>query len=341
MAGHKEYPAVDVFKMICAILVILIHTKPFANNFWLDAGIGMMTRFAVPYFFSISGFFFFRKLTGSIEHYWKNCGMYLLRLLRFYIIWFILLRIVDVLVGGATIKPIGYYIKQFFFTTDGSALWFVAALMWAVIIVAVLGRWMKPQTVFAIGIMFLLIGYTFSTLLGVTGDWPVIQRLQPIVGYTGVQGGLYFAFPYVAMGALMAGKPLKASIKKDALCAGLFFVCLGVESIVMVMKLHAPLTFLWLSAVPMTWFVTRLTLTVPLKSKPGYYVIRKISTLCYVLHVAVLKTLEYAFDLTGFAPKDPANLALTALTLLVTLFMAYGIFLLSKKKAFSWAKYLM
>ena len=33
---------------------MLIHTKPFENNFWLNSGVGMITRFAVPYFFAIS-----------------------------------------------------------------------------------------------------------------------------------------------------------------------------------------------------------------------------------------------------------------------------------------------
>ena len=338
----KDYAAVDLFKIICAVLVIFIHTKPFVNNFWLDAGMGMITRFAVPYFFTISGYFLFKKLMGGgTRKYWKTVGTYLLRLLRFYIIWFIILRIVDITVGGSTIHTVGYYIKQFFFTTDGSPLWFVEALIWAVIIVAVLNRWLKSRTVFTIGIVFLFIGYGFSTLLGITGKWSFIQTLQPIVGYTGIQGGFFFAFPYVAMGALLAKQKQKPAIKKDFICVALFFVVLGIESLLMVKKFNAPLTFLWLSAIPMTWYVTRLTLTIDIVSKPGYYVLRKISTLCYVLHIVVLLILQYVFRLLNLTTKDPANLILTIMTLIITFAMSFGTLYLSDKKFFFWLKYAM
>ncbi len=60
----KDYPAVDIFKMICAILVILIHTKPFVNDFWLDNAVGIITCIAVPYFFIISDHSFVKKLTN-------------------------------------------------------------------------------------------------------------------------------------------------------------------------------------------------------------------------------------------------------------------------------------
>lgn len=338
----KEFAAVDLFKMICAVLVIFIHTKPFENNFWLDAGVGMITRFAVPYFFTISGYFLFKKLMGGgTKQYWKTLGRYLLRLLRFYIIWFILLRIIDLIFGGSTIQSFRYYIKQFFFTTDGSALWFVEALIWAVLIVAVLTRWIKTQTVFAISIIFLFIGYFFSTLYGITGKWQIVQTLHPIISHTGIQGGLFFAFPYVAMGALLAEKPLEPAYKRDAGFVFLLFVLLGIESLVMVRRFNAPLTFLWIAALPMTWFTTRLTLTIQMKNKPVYYILRKISTLCYVLHIVIFKILQNVFDSSGFTAKDPAHLALTALTLFITIVLAYGIYLLSRKKAFTWLKYIM
>lgn len=53
---REQYPAVDCFKFICCILIIAIHAKPFASNYWLDAGVGLVTRFAVPYFFVATGF---------------------------------------------------------------------------------------------------------------------------------------------------------------------------------------------------------------------------------------------------------------------------------------------
>lgn len=336
---RKEYAAVDIFKMICAILVMLIHTKPFENIFWVDAVVGMITRFAVPFFFTVSGYFLFKKVSQGPEKKWSIVARYILRLLRFYIIWFIILRIVDITVGGSIIHSFSYYIKNFFFTTDGSPLWFVAALMWAVVLYSVLMTMLKPKAIFVIGIIFLIIGYCFSTLLGLTGNWPVIQSFKPYVNFIGVQGSLFFAFPYVALGALMTQKQQEATVRRDILGIIIFFICLGAESLIMVRKFSAPLTFLWLFMMPTTYFTTHLVLTLTIESKPGYYILRKISTLCYVLHVVIFKSLNYVFDHTGITAKDPHHILLTMLTILITLSLAWCIYILSRKKAFSWLKY--
>ena len=336
MGKQKEYAAVDIFKMICALLVMLIHTKPFENVFWIDAAIGMVTRFAVPFFFTVSGYFLFKKINEQPAQKWQIVGRYLLRLFRFYVIWFIIFRVVDVLLGGK-LQSFQYYVKQFFFTGDGSPLWFVNALLWAVVIVSVLTSILNKRVVFAVSVVVLLIGYGMSTLLGVTQDWAIVQALKPVTDFLGIQGGLFFAFPYVAMGALLSGQELKAEHRKNALLALLFFVCLGAESLIAVMKLNAPLTFLWISALPMTWFVTRLTLTIELEPKPIYYTIRKISTLFYVLHVVIFKALQKGIAYIGL--NDPMNLILTITTLLITTGLALAVLKLFRKA--TWLKYAM
>ena len=208
MEERKEYAAVDLFKMFCAILVMMIHTKPFESIFWLDAGIGMLTRFAVPFFFTVSGYFLFQKISQQPERRKEIIVHYLLRLLRFYLIWFVVFRAVDLALGW-NFHGFWYYIKQFFFTTDGSPLWFMNALIWAVLLVSLLTFWFKKKTVFILGIVFLVIGYCMSTLLSITEDLGFVKVLKPFTGFIGIQNGLFFAFPYVAMGSLLTEKPLK------------------------------------------------------------------------------------------------------------------------------------
>lgn len=334
----RNFPAVDVFKMICAILVMMIHTKPFENLFWIDSGIGMVTRFAVPFFFTISGYFLFKKVQREPSKKWKDVSRYLLRLFRFYVIWYVIFRLVDGLLSRS-FQSIEYYIRHFFFTSDGSPLWFVNALIWAVIMVSVLTSCMRTKIVFCIGILLLISGYSASTMLGVTGDTWITQTLKPITSLIGVQNGLFFAFPYVAMGAYLSEQNLKVDHRKNFFGATLFFALLGAESLVAVMKFNAPLTFLWLSALPMTWFVAKLTLTIELPDKPVYHTLRKISTLFYVLHVVVFKILQKV--IVVWKIHDPANLLLTVITFLITSVVAYVILLLSKRKHTTWLKYAM
>lgn len=340
MGRRKEYAAVDLFKMFCAILVMMIHTKPFENNYWLDAGIGMVTRFAVPFFFTVSGYFLFQKISEQPEKRKDIVVHYLLRLIRFYVIWFIVFRAVDIALEGSFLG-VWYYIRQFFFTADGSPLWFMNALIWAVVLVYLMNLWFKKKTIFIIGIVFLTIGYCLSTLLSITEDTEIVNIFKPVIGFIGIQNGLFFAFPYVAMGALLAEKPIKAENGKNLVYIILFFVCLGAESIFAVLKLKATFTFMWISVVPMTWFTVKLLLSLEIKSNPIHYTIRKISTLFYVLHVIVFKLLQRLFVVIHISCIDSMNLIITICTLMITFGVSYGFFLLSKKGKLQWLKYAM
>lgn len=340
MERRKEYAAVDLFKMFCAILVMMIHTKPFENNFWIDAGIGMVTRFAVPFFFTVSGYFLFQKISQQPEKRKEIVIHYLLRLFRFYLIWFVAFRILDAILAGH-FSSIWYYIKQFFFTTDGSPLWFVNALIWATVLVYVMTLWLRKSIVFIMGIAFLGVGYCLSTLLGITGGSRIVNTIKPVIDFIGIQNGLFFAFTYVAMGALLTEKSLKTETKKNLIFVLVFFICLGAESLIAVLKLKAPFTFLWLSAVPMTWFTAKLILSFEMKSQPIHYTIRKISTLFYVLHVVVFKVLQRLFAVSQISQIDSMNMILTICTLAITFGISYGFFLLSKKNKLQWLKYAM
>ena len=338
--SKREYAAVDLFKMACAILVMLIHTKPFQNVFWLDAGIGMITRFAVPYFFTTSGYFLFRQVKeNQLEKSHIICK-HLLRLVRFYSIWFVIFRICGVLLSGEK-YGFWYNAKQFLFTTNGSPLWFVNALIWAIAIISVLSSRLRFKAIFGVSIIFLVIGYCLSTLYGVTSQYAVVQGIQPFVKFIGIQNGLFFAFPYVAMGAYLSELRLKKAIKKDIFFVVFFFICLGAESLIAVLKFDAPYTFLWLSALPMTYYTTKLTLTIELKDKPSYYYLRKTSTLFYVLHVLVFLTCRKLFQVEGLDRWDSMNLALTGLVLVITGLISFALVKLSNNNRFMWIKYIM
>ena len=334
----KEYAAVDLFKMFCAVLVMLIHTKPFESVYLADAALGIITRFAVPFFFTTAGYFFYKKLADHPEAHIRILKGYLLRLFRFYAIWFIIFRVQSCIMNGR-VKPLPFYVKQFFFTTDGSPLWFVPALIWAVMLVYLLSRFMKPAFVLIIGMLCLLVGYTFSTLLGITENSAAFHLIKPFTDFIGIQGGLFFAFPYAAMGAFLSTVRIRKQYRKDGIMVMLFLALLGVESLVAVTRLKAPFTFLWLSAVPMTWFVTRLMISIELQNRKVYYDIRKTSTLFYVMHIIILKAVISCIERSGIA--DQMHIILTLFTFMFTMIACLFMLWISGKKKFFWVKYLM
>ena len=60
----KRYNSIDVFRLVCAIMIVSIHTQPLSdiNSFAGYFASGIITRFAVPYFFVVSGYFYYDKL---------------------------------------------------------------------------------------------------------------------------------------------------------------------------------------------------------------------------------------------------------------------------------------
>jgi len=66
---------VDVFKLLAITAVIAIHTEPFRGSAsgesnlyqYLGVLINQLSRFAVPFFFVISGYFWGTKIKGSVS----------------------------------------------------------------------------------------------------------------------------------------------------------------------------------------------------------------------------------------------------------------------------------
>lgn len=93
MFGEKKGNLFDVVKFVCAILVIGIHTEPFAQYWWMDKAFACLTRFAVPMFFCITGYFLFDRYSG------EKLLKYVKRIMVYYLFWQSL-RIVVRIGGG-------------------------------------------------------------------------------------------------------------------------------------------------------------------------------------------------------------------------------------------------
>ena len=83
--------SIDFFRAIAIFAIIILHTSPFlgSNNIFFKSlyiGLSQASRFAVPYFFIVAGYFFGRKIqSGAVPK--KAFMVYVKRLLPLYIIW--------------------------------------------------------------------------------------------------------------------------------------------------------------------------------------------------------------------------------------------------------------
>lgn len=337
----KEYKGVDLGKLICALLVVIIHTKPFASIFWMDAGIGIITRFAVPFFFVASSLFLFIKIKESPEQANRLYRHYFIRVLVFYGIWYIIFSL-EAAAYGIIYHP-GYYFKQFFFNTSGSPLWFLCALLWSSGMVFGLMKLISKRWIMLISILSLVIGYMFSTLHPLFAGKSWFEAVDDsIIPFIGTQNGLFFGFPYVAMGALAAEWKFQKNHLLNISGIILSLLLLMGESWFAVRSIGTTSTFLWLSALPLTFFTLRLAMTANIPGNSNaFYLIRKSSTLIYVLHVLVMHAVAISIRRSGLSSFDRYHVIYFLLTAVITSGLAFLIVILSTRSRMRFLRYLM
>jgi len=204
--------SVDVFRLLAITAVIAIHTAPFAGNSFSDNDIwrfisiiiNQLTRFAVPFFFVISGYFWGVKINKG-ESVTSTSILMAKKIFYIFIAW----SIVYVLPSLNTIAEYGFpgAIYSFYWNLthliinkpltiamEGTAphLWFLVALIYSIGISAILVEKKRFKTLIALSIVLylvVLISKSYSgTPFGIQTDFntrngPFIGTIFFVTGY--------------------------------------------------------------------------------------------------------------------------------------------------------------
>ena len=92
-AGSIRISSIDYFRVFSILAVIMLHTEPFKTvhnetdgAFDLYETVRLMLRFAVPYFFIISGYFWAKKIAATNDYfgtYWRMAK----RIFLIFVVW--------------------------------------------------------------------------------------------------------------------------------------------------------------------------------------------------------------------------------------------------------------
>ena len=143
MANKENYwSGFDYFKYILSILVIIIHTEPFGH--WIYP----LLSIAVPMFFVISSYFFFRSCKGDETDKMK-LKKFVKRNLILYAFWFIALLPITLdmrnyFEGGLTTGMLKM-LKGFLFGSTFKVSWFIMATIVGVTLFYNLRKYLKPH----------------------------------------------------------------------------------------------------------------------------------------------------------------------------------------------------
>jgi surface polysaccharide O-acyltransferase-like enzyme len=151
-AMERNY-AIDYFKCIAMFFVVCIHTHTLEGVDLLgikgnsiDFVINTFSRFAVPYFFMVSGYLIgFKKIhVQNFESYFKK---YVIKISKLFLSWYLVYILYDLFIlfvekrNTFNSEALRYLTNAFNFkvflygpTNGAFHLWFLVALVWSVVI---------------------------------------------------------------------------------------------------------------------------------------------------------------------------------------------------------------
>lgn len=285
MEQRKQYPQLDLVKLFMAVLVVMIHTEPFAihRGQFLSELYDDILRLAVPFFFMTSGFLLGKKCAGAEKNRITTVlGTSIRRNLRLYLLWS-LIYLPAAIVGYAQegrslVSAVIHYVVSLVAVGEhfySWPLWFLLAMIYALLGMLVLHRLgIRKICVMSLGI-FLVAHMVDGVYRGTPlTDIPGVllgHFSQPLIidGPARILVGMF----YMAMGWLLAEK--EPACSWQALCTGT----------VLTLLLSA-----WLGWWPVTlvnhvlFFLLTLKLRCPL-DKATAWKLRRCSTVIYFVHM--------------------------------------------------------
>lgn len=330
----QNYNVIDIVKLLCSIMVFTIHVPPIVApigmnltalenqiNFWFQQ---CFCRIAVPFFFTASSFFLFAKMSEDridIDRTKKYC----FKLLRLLGIWSIL-----PLVG------------------EGPQLWYLGGTVTAITFIS-LCLYFRVNDICLIVIACLLYG------LGLLGDsykgfvdWlvesinhpsaSIIEKTWSLVSQRS-RNGLFMGTIFVLMGMYFAKGKIKTKLWPNIFGFVCSLSCLIIEAHLLNNYQLSADHNMYISLVPVTFYLFSLSCSIQLKDRPIYLKIRSIGLLVYFLHLGIdslvgymIRTL-YQFASINIQPYQ------YLLSLTLTCFIAVGIEVLSDSNHFKWLRW--
>lgn len=283
----------DLVKFIMSIFVVAIHAHFMRGNAVADMLISdVIGRIAVPFFFTAAAFFLFRH--AGEEGFGKRVAKYVTRMTVLYAVCTLIYipAIMDWNNGKVSLTK---WLKLIFFEGSYRQLWFLPALIFAVLLVYGLYKaGLSTKLIFAVSVPLYIIGCAFHSfykpLINLEFIAEYAKDYYTVFGTT--RNGIFFGFIYVALGALLATHSLK--LKQPVAWIGFVLSSLAVVAEVLIIEEFAITSkgmgmyiSVFFAALFLFWLSINSPFLSKLPSKP-FKVLRKLSTVIYFSHTLFL-----------------------------------------------------
>lgn len=280
----SKIKSIDYMKLICAFLVVAIHTHPFQdiNNLLHYSFSEVLVRIAVPFFFASSGYFYIKN----------NCNLkkYIKRLFQTYISWsmiYLILQIYDCIKSNGNILILlKSFVIEFFIYGSYYHLWYIVALIICIAITTVFYKFNKMKLLYLLSLILYFIGVIGGAYYKLGSQIPILSSLYNFALYTQIRRYLLMGLPFFMLGYLIFEVK---DISKNLNITLIFTAILFVFEIVFVniFKLQKDIV-ITLFLYPLVFQLFMLCLKYPINNINNKIDIGKLSSFIYFVHPLII-----------------------------------------------------
>ena len=211
MNDKEYYGGLDAFRFIAALLVITVHTSPFAS-FSVDADFfftRILARLAVPFFFMVTGQFVLSELVKKQKIQFPAIWKYIKRILSLYGIAILLYLPIGIYAGHFQNLSILSALKLLLFDGAFYHLWYFPALILGILLLYFFQKFCSIKTCAVISAILYLVGLLGDSYWGVISAFTPISRIYELgfLVFSYTRNGLFMAPLFLIMGALIENTP--------------------------------------------------------------------------------------------------------------------------------------
>lgn len=203
----KRNNSVDIFRLVCALLVVAIHTHPFIdqNEIVGFIAVDILPRIAVPFFFCVSGYYYYQGLQ-------KKGGIVIrstfFKVLKIYSLWSIpyFIRDAVVFLGNGTLNIKGLIVEfllNYFVLGSAYHFWYFVALLYSILFIGLIYKIRKLKLLLAISWLLYALRLLGTSYYALGISLPVIQDIISATWFESFSRIVLMGFPMFMSGMLV------------------------------------------------------------------------------------------------------------------------------------------
>lgn len=198
IAKIQSYNAVDLMKVIAAIMVVNLHigmlnTYSMEIDYYLKA----ICRIAVPFFFMTSGFFLYRKINRNPNQERNLIRQFIIRILKLYCFWFLALLPLSVYTMSlepekSVLLQLWSIIRSILFSGAFLGSWYLNTTIIAALIVFFLSKKLSNFSILILGFILYIMCIFSSSYYGLIEHSKISEFIK---GFEFIFGPFYNTWP--------------------------------------------------------------------------------------------------------------------------------------------------